>query len=182
MPPNAYSHWASPFAQFGSPFHILPPEHLYRMTCAEIMTPDPMTVRADEPLSRAIEILRDNRYRSVPVVDNDGIMVGQFGIHALLALIVPKSAMIRGGTPNLAFINDDFVDLQRRLVEERDQPVGRFAEKDAVTLHPDTALTHVVLSLYNCHNNLPVVERDTGKLVGIVSYWDIVGHLLEEPK
>jgi CBS domain-containing protein len=152
------------------------------MTCAEIMTSDPMTVRADEPLSRAIEILRDTHYRSLPVVDAEGVMVGQFGIHALLALIVPKAAMMKGGTPNLAFINDDFADLQRRLVEERDQPVGRFAMKDSVTLYPDTALAHVVLSLYNCHNNLPVVERGTGKLVGIVSYWDIVGRLLEEPK
>lgn len=146
------------------------------------MTPDPTTVREDEPLSRAIEILRDNRYRSVPVVDAQGVMLGQFGIHALLRLIVPKAALMEGGVPNLAFINDDFVDLQRRLVEERDQPVGNFADNDGVILHPDTALTHVVLSLYNCHNNLPVVERDSGKLVGIVSYWDIVGHLLEDPK
>jgi CBS domain-containing membrane protein len=152
------------------------------MTCAEIMTPDPITVRDDEPLSRAIEILRDNRFRSVPVVDANGVMLGQFGIHALLALIVPKAAMMNGGSLNFAFINDDFDDLQRRLVEERDQPVGRFAKKDAVVLHPDTALTHVVLNLYNCHNNLPVVERKTGKLVGIVSYWDIVGRLLEVPQ
>lgn len=146
------------------------------------MTPDPTTVRSDEPLSRAIEILRDNRFRSVPVVDAQGVMVGQFGIHGLLSLIVPKAAFMDGDIPNLAFVNDDFDDLQRRLVEERDQPVGRFAKKDPVVLHPDTALTHVVLSLYNCHNNLPVVERKTGKLVGIVSYWDIVGRLLEVPK
>lgn len=152
------------------------------MTCAEIMTPDPTTVRTDEPLSRAIAILRDNRYRSVPVVDSSGVMVGQFGIHALLRLIVPKAALMEGGVPNLAFINDDFVDLQRRLVEEREQPVGNFADQDFEVLHPDTALTHVTLSLYNCHNNLPVTDKETGKLVGIVSYWDIVGRLLEEPK
>ena len=158
------------------------PGTLPRMTCAEIMTPDPITVRDDEPLSRAIAVLRDNRFRSVPIVDAQEVMVGQFGIHALLRLIVPKAALMDGGVPNLAFVNDDFADLQRRLIEERDQPVGNFVEKDVVVLHPDTALTHVTLSLYNCHNNLPVVERDSGKLVGIVSYWDIVGRLLEEPR
>jgi CBS domain-containing protein len=126
--------------------------------------------------------MRDNRYRSLPVVDANGVMVGQIGIHALLRLIVPKAALMGGGTPNFAFVNDDFEDLQRRLVEERDQPVGMFVEKNGVVLHPETALTHVVLSLYNCHNNLPVVDSDSGKLVGIVSYWDVVGHLLEDPK
>lgn len=146
------------------------------------MTPDPITVRDDEPLSRAIEIMRDNRYRSLPIVNPQGVMVGQFGIHALLRLIVPKAALMEGGVPNLSFVNDDFVDLQRRLVEERDQPVGNFADQDFEVLHPETALTHVTLSLYNCHNNLPVTDKATGKLVGIVSYWDIVGRLLEEPK
>jgi CBS domain-containing protein len=38
------------------------------MTCAEIMTPDPITVQENEPLEYAVAILRGNRYRSVPVV------------------------------------------------------------------------------------------------------------------
>ena len=45
-------------------------------------------------------------------------------------------------------------------------------------LHPDTAISQVVVHLTESRNNLPVVEEGTGKLLGIVSYWDIVGRLL----
>ena len=45
-------------------------------------------------------------------------------------------------------------------------------------LHPDTAISQVVVHLNEFRNNLPVVEEGTGKLLGIVSYWDIVGRLL----
>ncbi len=150
------------------------------MTCAEIMTPNPMTVRKDEPLANAIAILRDNHFRSVPVVDESDRMIGQFGIHALLRLVVPKIATMRGGLEELSFVNDDFEDLKRRLSDQCDEPVGNFAENDFTVVHPETALTHVALSLYNCHDNLPVIDESTGKLVGIVSYWDIVGRLLED--
>ena len=50
------------------------------MTCSEIMTSDPVTVREEEPVAAATAILRDNHFRSVPVVNEDGKMVGQFGM------------------------------------------------------------------------------------------------------
>ena len=106
------------------------------MTCSEIMTTDPVTVREDQPVAAATAVLRDNLFRSVPVVDADGKMVGQFGIQALLGLILPKAAMADDGLSNLRYLNDDLADLQRRLVEEHDQPVGKYAEDvGAVQLH-----------------------------------------------
>lgn len=148
------------------------------MTCSEIMTPDPVTVRADQPVATATAVLRDNRFRSVPVVDDEGKMVGQFGIQALLRLILPKAAIGDDGLSNLGYLNDDIADLQRRLAEEHDQPVGDHAEAAGPVLHPDTAISQVVVHLTESRNNLPVVEEGTGKLLGIVSYWDIVGRLL----
>ncbi len=149
------------------------------MTCAEIMTPDPITVGENEPLENAVAILRDNRYRSVPVIDSNGKMVGQFGIHALLRLLVPKVATMRYGIPRLPFVTDDTDDLKRRLSDQYHKRVKRFVETEYIIVHPDTPLTRVVLGLYHCHDNLPVVDRETQQLVGIVSYWDIVGRLLD---
>lgn len=149
------------------------------MTCAEIMTPNPITVGENEPLENAVAILRDNRFRSVPVIDANGKMVGQFGIHALLRLLVPKVATMRFGIPRLPFVTDDTEDLKRRLSDQYQRPVKRFVETEYIIVHPDTPLTRVVLGLYHCHDNLPVVDRETKKLIGIVSYWDIVGRLLD---
>lgn len=148
------------------------------MTCSEIMTTDPVTVREDQPVAAATAVLRDNHFRSVPVVDADGKMVGQFGIQALLGLILPKAAMADDGLSNLRYLNDDLADLQRRLVEEHDQPVGKYAEDVGAVLHPDTAISQVAFLLTESRNNLPVTDEATGKLVGIVSYWDIIGRIL----
>jgi CBS domain-containing protein len=149
------------------------------MTCADIMTPDPLTVLESEPLENAVTILRDNRFRSIPVVDEDGKMVGQFGIHALLKLLVPKIATMRLGIPRLPFVTDDIDDLRRRLSDRYHKPIKNFVEAEYIIVHPDTPLTRVVLGLYHCHDNLPVVDEKTGRLIGIVSYWDIVGRLLD---
>ena len=62
--------------------------------------------------------------------------------------------------------------------EQFDQPVGDHAEAVGPVLHPDTAISQVVVHLTESRNNLPVVEEDTGKLLGMVSYWDIVGRIL----
>ena len=45
-------------------------------TVEQIMTPDPITVRADEPLVAAARVLEENEISGVPVVDEDGLLVG----------------------------------------------------------------------------------------------------------
>jgi CBS domain-containing protein len=45
-------------------------------TVEEVMTPDPIVVRADEPLQSAAKLLEENEISGVPVVDDNGTLVG----------------------------------------------------------------------------------------------------------
>lgn len=45
-------------------------------TIAELMTPDPVTVRADAPAHIAARIMMDRKIGALPVVDDDGHMIG----------------------------------------------------------------------------------------------------------
>lgn len=148
------------------------------MNCTSIMSPDPLTFRQDQTVGEAVGVLVARRFRSVPVVDAAGKMTGQFGVHAVLRMIVPRIATERLGLPHLPFVQDDMEDLRRRLHRFWDKPVGDYAEQDYYVVHPDTPLTKTVLSLYHTHDNLPVVDRKTGQLLGIISYWDIVQRLV----
>lgn len=148
------------------------------MTCRTIMSTDPVTFREEVTVGEAVDLLVKRRFRSVPVVDSAGKLVGQFGVHALLRMLVPRIATERLGLPHLPFVQDDLDDLRRRLRRFWSDPVGKHKEHDYFVVHPDTPLTKTVLSLYHTHDNLPVVDRQTGQLLGIISYWDIVGHLL----
>lgn len=148
------------------------------MTCASIMHPNPVTVRASQTVGEAIEILEKNTFRSIPVTDEAGKMLGQFGVHAALRMLVPRIATERMGLTDLAFMKDDLDDMWRRLGAYWDKPVGDHVDPETYVVHPDTPLTQTVLALYHTHDNLPVVERESGQLVGIISYWDVVRKLI----
>lgn len=148
------------------------------MTCASIMHPNPVTVRSTQTVGEAVGILEKNTFRSVPVTDAEGTLLGQFGVHGVLRMLVPRIATEKLGLPHLPFVKDDLDDLKRRLRGFLNKPVGDYVDREAFVVHPDTPLTKTVLALYHTHDNLPVVDRQTGKLVGIISYWDVVRRLI----
>lgn len=147
------------------------------MSCAEIMTANPLTVRAQDSVGAAADALIQHRYINLPVVDTDGRFEGMFGIYELLGLLVPRVALAGDLLPNLRFVSDDPMALKKKFAEVKAKPVGEWCDRDAVTLHPDTPMIEAVRLFCRRHTTLAVVERETGKLSGIVSYWDALAAL-----
>ncbi len=142
------------------------------------MKQNPVTVHAAQTVGEAVGVLVHHTFRSVPVLGPDGTLIGQFGIHSMLRMLVPRIATERKGLQHLDFVRDDLEDLRRRLRVFWDRPVGDYVENDGDVVYLDTPLTKTVLALYHTHENLPVVDRQTGKLLGIISYWDVVRRLV----
>ncbi len=143
------------------------------MTCAAIMTPNPHSVRADHTVGRAADELIAHRYINLPVVDEAGRLVGLFGMHDLLALLVPRIAMVGDLVPNLRFMSDDLSVLREKYSAFHDTPVSRAMNKEPIALYADTAIVQAVRLFCHDHMTLPVIEQKTRRLVGIVSYWDV---------
>ena len=59
-------------------------------------------------------------------------------------------------------------------------PVGDDAQTDAPVLRPDTPIMNAVLFLYRTCTYLPVVDEQSGRLVGVVSTWDVLGRIAGE--
>lgn len=53
----------------------------------EFMTPDPETVQQDDLIARALELMNAGHYRNVPVVDEQGKLVGNVTHYALIAFL-----------------------------------------------------------------------------------------------
>jgi CBS-domain-containing membrane protein len=50
--------------------------------------------------------------------------------------------------------------------------------EEATIVHPDTPLIQTLFTLYKCRTNLPVVDPDSGRLEGLISYWDVGAAIL----
>ena len=136
------------------------------------MTPNPLSVRENETIGHAARQIIEHRYINLPVVDMTGRLIGLFGIYDLLALLVPRVAVIGNLLPNLRFVGDDIGDLHRKFAALKDNPVRRAVNREAVRVFTDTPLVEAIRLFCRNHTTLPVVERDTNLLVGMISYWD----------
>ena len=52
----------------------------------DIMTPDPVTVKPDDTIGTCVELLLENNYKSLPDVDEEGILKGIITTYDLLLL------------------------------------------------------------------------------------------------
>jgi CBS-domain-containing membrane protein len=151
------------------------------MTCASIMTPNPRAVREEDTIGDAAREIIAHRYINLPVVDAQGRLVGLFGIYDLLALLVPRVAVIGNLLPNLRFLSDDISEIHQKFAGLRDNPVRRAVNREAVRVYPDTPLIEALRLFCRNHMTIPVVERGTERLVGMISYWDAARHIVEAP-
>jgi CBS domain-containing protein len=151
------------------------------MSCAAIMTPNPLTLSEDDSVAAAVERLIDSHNTTLPVVDAEGRYAGMFGLYDLLSLVVPRVALAGNLLANLRFIGSDPEDLRRKFRDVKHRRVGDAADRNMPTLNPDTPEIEAVRLFCRNHTALAVVERSTGKVVGVVSSRDAIRTLAGEP-
>ena len=148
------------------------------MTARSVMNPNPAVLRYTDKIGLAADHIMAQRCRRLPVIDEDGCYVGVFGINCLLRLVLPKAVVIERGLETASFMKTTLSDLHRRFNEVKDEPITLCMKEDAVTIAPDTPLAETLRVLYGHMGSLPVVDPDDGRLLGVVSYWDVGAAIL----
>ena len=137
-----------------------------------------------EPRSGATHTIHNRakkQRRDLPVVDEEGRFKGMLTVDCLLYLVLPKAVTMKQGLDALTFVQDSLGDLRKRLKKYLDKPVTLcLKEKNVAVVHPDTPTVATLLTLYQAKANLPVVEKDTGRLVGTISYYNVGAKIMEE--
>lgn len=147
------------------------------MTCSAIMTANPATLRGDDTVAQAAEVLMGKRFIILPVVDGDGRYLGLFGAFELLRLLLPTAATINRLIPDLGFMADNLPALQEKFAQFRDEPIKAHLRSDLPVLRPDTPVVEALLLFYRERSTLPVVDRASGRLLGVLSYWDALASI-----
>ena len=77
-------------------------------------------------------------------------------------------------------MNDTIEDAQSRFRAVAGNPVGDYTQTDTPVLRPDTPIINAMLFLYRTRTYLPVVDEDTGRLLGVVSTWDLLARIASD--
>ncbi len=149
------------------------------MTASLVMDANPTVLNESDSISTAVDYIMRNRYRNVPVVDDAGRYLGVFGVGCILRLMLPKAIFVQGGESMAGFIRESPSDLHRRFSEIENRPITHCITDEPEVVAPDTPLVETLLTLYKTRSSVPVVEPESGRLVGMISYFDAAATILE---
>ena len=150
------------------------------MTVSEITRREPVTLAPGDTVGRAARLLTREHALALPVVEGDEL-VGMFGLHELAALLMPRAVTLGDGLESLTdldFVTDSVEELHERLEHVGGTSVGEHLERaGGHALHPDSSFTEALFLVYRHRRDVPVVDPETGRLVGMVSPWDVLDRL-----
>lgn len=128
-------------------------ELIYEMKVGQVMAKDVIAVGVDSRMSDMRSLLKKKKISGVPVIDEDRLV-------GLVSL-------------------EDFI---RCLSDGKaDCPVQELMSRDVKTLYDNDPLIHAVEEFEHFgYGRFPVLDRKTGKLVGIITKGDIVRGLLNK--
>jgi CBS domain-containing protein len=142
----------------------------------EVMARNPMVVQPHTPLRDAIQLMAQNHFSGLPVVDpqNPDQLVG----------VVSQTDFLSQETgvtpPAYVMVLDSFIYFNNPVTFDRDlhravgQTVQDIMTPHPITIRPDQTLAEAARVMRDRHiHRLPVVD-ETGRLVGIITESDIV--------
>jgi CBS domain-containing protein len=140
----------------------------------EIMTKDLTAVEKDIPVRELIFILNNAEMPNVPVVDEDGKLIGFISEKDLIRAALPGYFEMLHSTSFIPDMNQ----LSRKLAQIADEPIDKFIQTTVMSVtEDDDDLQAADLIIRKGVKNVPVVDAD-GRLVGRVRRIDLLRHFL----
>jgi acetoin utilization protein AcuB len=134
-----------------------------RVRVRDFMTKDPVTLRQDDLLRQAVEVVMVRRIRHIPVLDEQGSLVG---------IVTDRDVQGTLPSPLSAAAPEEY----EALLETT--PLARIMTRNVITVGADDLAAEAVETLLADRiDGLPVLEE--GRLVGIFTVRDALRAYLE---
>ena len=134
----------------------------------EIMHPA-VTITPDASEREALKLLLDNNVPGVPVVDEEGILIGFVSDGHLLASALPEYLNLMADVSFVSEAGDRWVDY---IAESADRPVGEVMSREVSQV--EVGASEVVAAHKMVHDGVSsVVVTEGGKVVGVVNRLDL---------
>lgn len=139
------------------------------MPCETAIITEVHTVKPDISVEEALAFIHEKNVRAMPVVDHDGKLVGMFSLEALLKSLLPVAVTMEEGLQKLGFVIGAGPGIAKRLKKAQTKTVADVMLQDIIVAHTSTALWEAIRLMVKYGSPIPVVEEDSGKLIGIIS-------------
>lgn len=142
-----------------------------KVKAIDIMTKEVVLVHPDTPLREVADLMSRKGVSGVPVVDNQGKLVGMISEKDFLKVLIGENSgqwnMMGLVARGLQGKNETAANLLQGTAEE-------IMHSPVITVHPDTLLRDIT-ELFSIHriNRVPVIDP-TGRVVGMISRGDII--------
>lgn len=124
------------------------------------MTMSPTTIRPDQTVAEAMELLQTNRFRHLPVVNEEGVLVG-----------IVSDRDLRSARPSSVAHSKERQNVEERV---RNTPISILMSRDCLFLERFATLDDALLIFQSRKiGALPVVDEDH-RLIGIFSISDLL--------
>ncbi len=143
------------------------------MKVRDFLRRDLTSVDRDTPLGQVIRLLEQSGHASLPVVDEEGRVIGVVSERDIIRALLPGYMDLLRSASFLPSLNQ----MAKKLREIAHLPVERFMTREVVACKPEDTDLHVAdLMLRKGLKQIPVVDA-AGRLVGVVRRIDLLSHL-----
>lgn len=137
-----------------------------------------ITVSENDTVEQALRLLDEKQVRAAPVIDENGVFKGMFSTHEVIKSLVPS--YMTQGIQSLDFATGASTVLASRLKKMFPTRVGNHVlEDDCVKITDNTNTWEALRMLTRYGSPIPVVDRDTKKLIGLISEQSAIEALLK---
>lgn len=155
------------------------------MDCKTVMAPIKVCLYTDEKAGDVIDFMVEKHMGLVPVTERDGRFAGLVSGDSLMGFLLPKalSSMGKlfrhGALKRVSFLHETAEDMNERLDNLRERPIGEMLDRNVKVATPDTPLIEALMMIRDKQYVVPVVDEDK-KLLGAISFFSVLYGLRDE--
>ena len=143
------------------------------LVAADIMSPIAATIDPNAPLTRAVDVLVTIPDEGIPVVDDQGRLIGELTSKELLALGMPQYMDLMVNPVML----DNFEPFENYFRHESTMTVRELCRRDVITVPPSMPIVQVTHLMMTRHRRR-IYVMDDGQLKGVIYRKGIVTKVL----
>ncbi|MCX7699584.1 MAG: CBS domain-containing protein [Gemmataceae bacterium] len=147
-------------------------------TAADLMSENPISLRADASVHEAIALMTDRGFAAAPVIDDTGRPIGVVSVTDILvhdreyARYLKSDATVTADLRDRSSLPDD---MGIEIVDRT--PISEIMTPAVFTIRPDAPASEVVRTMLARKVHHLFVADDSGVLVGVISMGDILRKL-----